>query len=562
MPLTMARPVKDPNTGIYWFRKVVPEALRPLIGKREEKRSLKTRDPSEAKRLHAVVALEVEAEWARRQSVGATHGKARAAAARTEREAHERARWMEHHWISLHRENPSQQRFWRSELYNRLWRPFITLSELFGTSAAEKLSEREQDTVHRMENWCLKQADDYALLHDWDLDEESRRKLAKAFGAAVQRATLKLARYAQGDFDEDEKQRRATPTGADQNSVKSPNAGKPLSITSLLEAWWQEAQATGRKRSTYENYRNSIAALVGFLQHDDATRVTTEDVVAFKDHRLTTPSRRTGQVPSPKTVKDSDLAALKMVFGWAVANRKIDANPAAGITIKLGKERRLRPKHLTDEEAHAILNAASNLQQGGESLRMFNAKRWVPWLCALTGARVGELAQLRKQDLRKQGDYWVLRITPEAGTVKTNEAREIVLHPQLIELGFTRFVERCSDGPLFLTPSATGDVLGPLRGVKNRLAEFSRAIVSDPNVAPNHGWRHRFKTVGIEVGVSDRVLDAIQGQAPRTVADRYGEVSLKAKADAIAKFPYYIVQEFRSSAAEKTDILPLPKRDR
>ncbi len=55
----------------------------------------------------------------------------------------------------------------------------------------------------------------------------------------------------------------------------------------------------------------------------------------------------------------------------------------------------------------------------------------------------------------------------------------------------------------------------------------SRSIVSDPNVAPMHGWRHRFKTVGMEAGIPTRVLDAIQGHAPRTAAEGYGEVTIK-----------------------------------
>src|SRR5450631_366747 len=43
----------------------------------------------------------------------------------------------------------------------------------------------------------------------------------------------------------------------------------------------------------------------------------------------------------------------------------------------------------------AILTAATNLKRAGEEPWTFAAKRWVPWLCAYTGARVGELAQLR-----------------------------------------------------------------------------------------------------------------------------------------------------------------------
>ena len=52
MALAMSRPWKHPRTGIYWLRKRVPAALIAVVGKREEKHSLKTRDPGEAKRVH------------------------------------------------------------------------------------------------------------------------------------------------------------------------------------------------------------------------------------------------------------------------------------------------------------------------------------------------------------------------------------------------------------------------------------------------------------------------------------------------------------------------------
>lgn len=149
---------------------------------------------------------------------------------------------------------------------------------------------------------------------------------------------------------------------------------------------------------------------------------------------------------------------------------------------------------------------------------------------------------LRKQDISKQNDLWVIRITPEAGTVKTNEAREIPLHQQLIDLGFPTFAQETGDGHLFRNVGSSENPRGALRGLKNRLAEFGRTTVPDPNVAPNHGWRHRFKTVGMEAGISPRILDAIQGQAPRTVADTYGEVTLKTMAAEIAKLPSYSLE--------------------
>jgi hypothetical protein len=78
------------------------------------------------------------------------------------------------------------------------------------------------------------------------------------------------------------------------------------------------------------------------------------------------------------------------------------------------------------------------------------AKRWVPWLCAYSGARVGEIVQLRRQDVRVEGIIAFIVISPEAGTVKGKKAREVPLHPDLVEQGFLQFVERSNDGYLFV----------------------------------------------------------------------------------------------------------------
>lgn len=101
------------------------------------------------------------------------------------------------------------------------------------------------------------------------------------------------------------------PSGA---STPSPTS---ITLTGILEGWWTEAKATGRKPSTRKSYGNTVAGLIAFLGHDDAKRVTPEDVVRFKDHRLASINPRTGKPISAKTVKDSDLAGLKTLFGWA-----------------------------------------------------------------------------------------------------------------------------------------------------------------------------------------------------------------------------------------------------
>jgi hypothetical protein len=59
----MSRPWPHPKTGVFWFRKRVPKDMLALVGKREEKASLGTKDVAEAKRRHAAHAVLVERRW-------------------------------------------------------------------------------------------------------------------------------------------------------------------------------------------------------------------------------------------------------------------------------------------------------------------------------------------------------------------------------------------------------------------------------------------------------------------------------------------------------------------
>jgi hypothetical protein len=93
----MSRPWKHPRSGVYYLRKGVPEDLRELVGKVEEKRSLGTRDPTEAKRRHAEALADVEVRWANLRA---------GPKALTEREAHQLAVTVHDRWLQQHQEKP------------------------------------------------------------------------------------------------------------------------------------------------------------------------------------------------------------------------------------------------------------------------------------------------------------------------------------------------------------------------------------------------------------------------------------------------------------------------
>jgi len=354
---------------------------------------------------------------------------------------------------------------------------------------------------------------DFVLIrHRIHLAPDDRRRFLKLVGDASVDASWQLKRNAQGDYSPDPKALRFPP-------VETVDGVKPRQkLTGLFESWWAEAKATGRSQSTHDTYKGAVDRLVKYLGHDDAGRVTEADMLGFKDARI--------KVVTPKTLRDGDLPGLNAVFGWAVDNKRLRNNPAKAIKIKPGKKIVTRSKGFTEAEAKAIFNAClAYVQKPKEDYRTAAAKRWAPLVAAYTGCRIAEALQLRKQDIREESGRHVFDLNPLAGSIKTGTFRLVPVHRHLIDLGFLDFVKTSDDGPLFA------------RGSYKRVLDFVRDVVPDERVQPNHAWRHRFKTIGRTKGLDPRVVDAIQGHAPRTAGDDYGDISLGAMARVIDEIP-------------------------
>jgi hypothetical protein len=117
------------------------------------------------------------------------------------------------------------------------------------------------------------------------------------------------------------------------------------------------------------------------------------------------------------------------------------------------------------------------------------------------------------------------------------------MHPQVIKLGFLDYLHTIKSGPIFHNGKEPEKYQSYAKKIANRLSDWLREQNLVPEgVQPSHGWRHRFKTVGREIGIQDRVLDAIQGHAARTAGDDYGDVTLSTKINAINRLPEYQVR--------------------
>lgn len=361
--------------------------------------------------------------------------------------------------------------------------------------------------------------------------EESRQTLIERFSVEVSEATKKLARNADGDYSPDTYAKKFPKF--EQEPVKGPG-GK--SLNALAQAWHKAALDRDVKKRDADRIKSRFEMLIAFLQHDNIDRVTRHDIVRWRDHRL-------AKKIKVKTINDSDIASFKNVFKWGTERGWLAYNPAEGATIKHKKHKaKLRGEYFTPEEATAVLiRAASAIPTPKEDPKTTAAKRWVPWLCAYSGARVAEMIQLRKQDVHKDTRHgWVIRLTPEAGGIKTNTFCDVPVHEHLEATGFVDFVKAAKDGHLFCNLAKDGSITGPAEGVYKRIYTMV-SEVAPSGVQPNHAWRYTFKTYGLEAEIEEAVLDAISNHAPKHQGGKYTKVTLKARADAMAKFPRYTV---------------------
>lgn len=87
-----------------------------------------------------------------------------------------------------------------------------------------------------------------------------------------------------------------------------------------------------------------------FIGHNDARRLTKQNLMEWRDARL--------KILSLKTVSDVYLAAVRTVLKWAKVNDRLPGNVAEEVRQEAPRKVWSREKGSTDKEAVAILIAA------------------------------------------------------------------------------------------------------------------------------------------------------------------------------------------------------------
>jgi integrase len=499
--------------------------------------------PQKAKTAHAEWLALVEGRVAilRQQKLGGGVDLSQRQAAAL---AAEWYRWF----VSQHEENPGERSRW-AELYDVWWNSLIDVAGdpetgEIDTQAPEAREELHPSLAHDA------RTDKFLADRGAVLTEAGRDTFLSAVLWEFLAATKMLERRASGDWGPDKHLNLLAPqahlaAGREPSSPVMTVRGASPSAVQLFEAYTQDKKV---KPSTIARQRVVFPALEAWLEAEGLTAVTLDSDAAQRWIDKVAAEGR-----SSKTIKDVWLAAPRAVFAWAKRKRKLRRtdNPFEGLTVEKHRPTATRQKEFTEAEAQTILRAALALRNiprthKGKLVPVEAARRWVPWLCAYTGARVGEMTQLRACDVGREAFGPVLRITPEAGTVKNNKARTVPIHQHLVEQGFLEFVEavRAQHGteqPLFNT-GKIGKGRGPAERAREDLATWVRDVgVTDKGIQPNHAWRHTWKRRAARARIEAGIRDAVCGHAPRTVADYYEQPTVEDMANALEHFPHYAV---------------------
>jgi integrase len=529
MGLRMASPWKHPQTGTYYLRERVPldlvDGVRgrrvtvPVNGQPRQvmlgefvKVSLGTKEPKIAKDLYRDSAAAVAEMWQRFRQEAAT-GPVRLTGKQVEGLAGQYYREL----LAAYEENPGSADGWDA-----------------ATGGLESTTSKDRERVHG------ETADQLLQTAGLVIDMDSRKRLLGSMNRAAIEAGELLYRRAKGDYSPDPNASRFPDLPSSAPIRSASQAADVVTLSDLFGLWEADHRLEGGSPRTAKDFRQKVDSLIEYLGHENARNVTPRQVAEWAEHL------RHQKGISATTVANKYLVAVKRIFTVGKKKFLISDNPAKDVSVEVKKATRTRSLGFTDAEARAILVAALRAPDAAGKMTedKKRAIRWGPWLCAYTGARIGEIMQLRKQDVEDHDGILCLRITPEAGTTKTGNFRVVPLHPHLLEMGFLDMVKSRPDGPLFYAPKAGDDPVMAARNAGKKVSSWVRqsAGITDERLQPNHAWRHRFKTVAREVGIHPENADTIQGHEDGRASSDYGDFTIKLLAQEIGKLPRYEVE--------------------
>lgn len=574
----MSSPVKN-KYGIWCTRLVVPVELRGIIGKRERKRSLGTKDEREAKQKHPLVLAELQAELihARRK----LENKTKLTDSVIQSIVFD---WKQKEAIKLYSEpNASIPLIVRRDgfIEENNVPVLMTLDDIeqVGLLERERLAEGKPLDLTVKETKLARyyqqleslvfdlfsgQFASYGVVSD--IESEQFRKLLYQCALAYLHITKAATKKTVSDIE-------LSKHGVDLEKLKlSESTGEIASSndvqTTVGDLWESYCKSLQRRepekaKSRLPDYATAINRFIRMFPSKSVESVAKRDIAAFRAMLERLPARTSSAIKklpleeqaekaqqdnlpliSQKNIK-KQLNAVSALFTFAIHEGLIHTNPAHGVasSIKVPMARNNgQNKGYTSIELAQIFRSplyASNhvplRADYGEAIS------WIPLLLAYTGARAEEIAQLYVADIDLSASIPSIKLTDERDdqSLKTGKERSIPIHSHLLELGLREYVQGLdSNGRLF--PKLTANGIDKYHTAVSRW--FSKYVNDELKINRSelrhfHAFRHSFITACRQNNVTEAIQDEITGHAPQSIGRQYGTITEEMKKEAIEAIP-------------------------
>lgn len=231
---------------------------------------------------------------------------------------------------------------------------------------------------------------------------------------------------------------------------------------------------------------------------------------------------------------NKQLGAVQAITGWGQHNGLVPddilwADPFA--EMRLEEEQSDREPY-DARDLQTIFNAPLFTDHQLPAAAKGAAGVWLPLLALFAGARQAEYAGLRVSDIREdEGVHlmWFTRDVKAGRRLKTKTSERVVpVHPQLVALGFLKYVEarRKEGDAAWLFPTVAPDQKGALRAWSKWWGHYLRKSVGITDRRKVfHSFRHGFQDGLRRTTPDEELRDALTGRSSgkgKSVSRTYG----------------------------------------
>ncbi|MDP2263558.1 MAG: tyrosine-type recombinase/integrase [Hydrogenophaga sp.] len=313
--------------------------------------------------------------------------------------------------------------------------------------------------------------------------------------------------------------------------------GKPKTLRDVFDRW-KRSGATPRSDDAVQAMDRAVRQFEG--QHPTVTlRDTTRELGdAYRSWLL----ENSG---TPKTARDR-LTGLKTLLKYAHRDLEwTERHTWEGLDIKArttNKRRAITADEMAQLFGTAIHTAYAlpKVKQAGR-----DAAYWIPLLGAFTGARLGELCQLRAVDVQTVGGIPALVLTDEGEGQRIKSAaghRTIPIHSELVRLGFLGYAAAMQQaGHESLWPHLPMRRDKPSDYFGRWFKDFRTALDMGGTDQPSfHYFRHTVRPLMRQAGIDAMTRDKVTGhESAGSVGDAvYDSVQLSELVPAVAAIQY------------------------